>query len=1348
MEEQLRKLRGHFNGTQASIARLLEAIESTIDQREPSDYYHAIISTIRATTTAEDQTQIRTDSLYLLAIIISHLKKPILQDQTQTILELINSQPFNTQNQPLLKSILSILQPIYLSFNSSQLNSTNLQAIAQPLCLKKILPLIISEQPKLRRAAQAFISQLISQTPPTPLRTHPYQQPIINYTFKQLQQHPTTTTTTTTTTTQSILISLFKFIQTIINSLDQQQLEQQLIPTSFTLINTHTENPFLTNTILNTIQTIFTPTNNKLEPTQILSIINQIIQLNNTNNPAQLNALEHAWICLARLDSELSTKELPKIGQLSKIFNNFSHPAQETRTASQSFLSAICRYCITDQEIQSTINNHQQNKKNHSSSSSSSLELILSSILSGLTSTDVIAFGGTIELIEVLKSLVIRLPRSHKSDHPPAILLKDHILALDKLRSTRLGLGPMIDESLTCISQICGPSFLLDTLPLNLNLEDQPQSATQPGRAWLLTVIKVFNSSLAHFIHYFVPLSEKLFEKKRNTLKLANASSDQKFKQNCLLQLKIYDTLIEQIWRLLPGYSDLPWDLELAFNRSFAELLTQVIYSQPSLRPPIFNSLKVLIDKTLVLTKRSIPNNTDKINEFGFDPHSHLNHLRSFAPNFLSVLFNVYNSSYDTSNSSQDQQPSVNSNRGYMVDCMRSLLEIISEKELNESYQKIKNLLDQSIKSKSPSTVTTQKMLDLLTVLLPRLITSTTNEQGEEGHANKMKRLKEIQGLISQDQFILASDSNLQKKSFKLLTTFLELVCQRGLVKEAIDDLDGLIAKLLALNGKGKVSGPAKRDRALLVSSLVSVIPVDKLHHIPRLLTEVVLGCKEANADVRGLSYEVLIKIGNKMKEHGGKVDWKALVNGMEDDEDQEPMDDGEQEASIEEYFKMISAGLAGTSPHMVSATIAALSRVLFEFHDELNRTTIDELISTIEIFLNSPNREIAKTAIGFMKVAVVSLKREVVSEQLEKIVPGLLKWAAEHKNYFKTNIQNLLERLLRLFGFDTLEKFVSSRDENDGGRKLVYSLVKKQKKKKLLRQSRAENPVDEDQAGQDDDESDQDRPVRQARLGDAYEEALYGSESSDDEGEDDDQGAHKAGGPHKGANQKQTKKNRKNRDGKSLDNQLLEDDEDQIMDLLDGGRLANRALAGKEAKAEKRKQELKRIGAGYKKDSETGKMIIDEEESSQNKSTKNGNDESTNAFLEAVHGADGFRRDARGNVKANKKRKLDQDVVDRLEQDEEQQLDIQDAVHGLQITDDQKTGSTHKKKKTKRVKEKLGSEFKAKKAGGDKVTRNKDGQEISPFAYLPLQSLNSKKKKLKVTKTLNITGKVKGSAS
>lgn len=131
-----------------------------------------------------------------------------------------------------------------------------------------------------------------------------------------------------------------------------------------------------------------------------------------------------------------------------------------------------------------------------------------------------------------------------------------------------------------------------------------------------------------------------------------------------------------------------------AFNRSFAELLTQVIYSQPTLRPPILNSLKILIEKTLTLTKRSLPSDGNSINtpeeingsktliknEFGFNAQSHLNHLKSFAANFLSVLFNVYNSSYDANKSSTNDQKTTNANRGYMVDCIRSVLELVSDK--------------------------------------------------------------------------------------------------------------------------------------------------------------------------------------------------------------------------------------------------------------------------------------------------------------------------------------------------------------------------------------------------------------------------------------------------------------------------------------------------------------------------------------------------------------------------------------------------------------------------------------------------------------------------------------------
>jgi ribosomal RNA-processing protein 12 len=34
----------------------------------------------------------------------------------------------------------------------------------------------------------------------------------------------------------------------------------------------------------------------------------------------------------------------------------------------------------------------------------------------------------------------------------------------------------------------------------------------------------------------------------------------------------------------------------------------------------------------------------------------------------------------------------------------------------------------------------------------------------------------------------------------------------------------------------------------------------------------------------------------------------------------------------VEEYFTMIAGGLVGATPHMISATITAISRLLFEF--------------------------------------------------------------------------------------------------------------------------------------------------------------------------------------------------------------------------------------------------------------------------------------------------------------------------------------------------------------------------------------------------------------------------------
>lgn len=589
LEIELAKLRGHFNGTQASVARLLDVIESTLtnDQKKPLNsinYYSALISTLQSInerkSTNHHQTEL--DILYLLAIVIHSLPKPVLKSESLSILELIqprldqliHQKASDADNPPenrtiALKSIISILEPIYFLLSSIELKSVKLQPVAQSIYLRYILPLILAHQPKLRRASTSLISQTLSH-PPTPLLIHPYLPPVIQFTLDQLECL-VSNYSAQPEISNTLIISLIKFIQSIVTSFPLDRLDQLISILLSPLPKL--DNPFLTTTVFNTLESLFGPTT-QLDEHRVLSTLKSITNLEVSNSvslTAKLNALEHGWICLARISPETCSQELPKLAKFSDLFENFGNSNQNVREALRSLLDGICRYCLTDQEIHSASQTKQRTTQ-LDQRDINSVELIRSLILVGLGSSEIIAVSGTVELIGVFKSLAIRLRNRPQGDQPDRIpyagrLLKDHLLALDRLRSRRMGLESSIDEALGCISEICGPAFLLDTLPLNLKLdEDDHQDSTQfsQGRAWLLTVIEVFNSSLGHFISYFVPLSEKLFEKKRDTLKLSNnQQTNPKLKETCLLQVKIYDTLIDQIWRLLPGYCDLPWDLEI-----------------------------------------------------------------------------------------------------------------------------------------------------------------------------------------------------------------------------------------------------------------------------------------------------------------------------------------------------------------------------------------------------------------------------------------------------------------------------------------------------------------------------------------------------------------------------------------------------------------------------------------------------------------------------------------------------------------------------------------------------------------------------------------------------------------
>lgn len=64
--------------------------------------------------------------------------------------------------------------------------------------------------------------------------------------------------------------------------------------------------------------------------------------------------------------------------------------------------------------------------------------------------------------------------------------------------------------------------------------------------------------------------------------------------------------------------------------------------------------------------------------------------------------------------------------------------------------------------------------------------------------------------------------------------------------------------------------------------------------------------------------------MGKRM--NAGGVVKRGLLDGMDEN--------GAEDipANIEEFMTMVAGGLAGATPHMISATVTAISRLIFEF--------------------------------------------------------------------------------------------------------------------------------------------------------------------------------------------------------------------------------------------------------------------------------------------------------------------------------------------------------------------------------------------------------------------------------
>ena len=222
--------------------------------------------------------------------------------------------------------------------------------------------------------------------------------------------------------------------------------------------------------------------------------------------------------------------------------------------------------------------------------------------------------------------------------------------------------------------------------------------------------------------------------------------------------------------------------------------------------------------------------------------------------------------------------------------------------------------------------------------------------------------------LSSMENVLENKGTGVQKRGYKILSKLVDSgkieVTPEDFIQRLEGKADGVsaAAKKVWAQPRSHFSGQIPeylQDRLHLLALLVNALPNTSLHLLPSLIPEAVLGAKEPSEKARLEAFNLIVAMGKKMKE-GGLVK-RNLLEGMDEDNATESKflnsefvtsrstePNSIAPASLEEYFTMIAGGLAGATPHMISATITAISRLAFEFKGQRNFPVMGLLLTDL----------------------------------------------------------------------------------------------------------------------------------------------------------------------------------------------------------------------------------------------------------------------------------------------------------------------------------------------------------------------------------------------------------------
>ncbi|KAF4467291.1 ribosomal RNA-processing 12 [Fusarium albosuccineum] len=1172
LAEKLDKIKSPGLQSQQRTVVVLQAVESTLKEQNtapsPTGYFGALLSLLKkANSNDKINTELVTPIVYLLDVVTPYAPQPLLRSQFTEILTLLAPVLLMQDVGPmLLRASIGCLESLLLAQDSASWE-LSVSQISPRRAVAGLLNMSLDHRPKVRKRSQDALKKVLRNPPPSPSLDHPAADMCAQTAMKNLEDLATKVAQArkgkkADATHDPAMIHALQLVKTVAAASGGWPSKKTESLCELLLGIAKSGNEYMTMAAFEIFEMIFEGMTDEVSSAKLPRLMEIISELRPAANDTQLvppwlAILSRGYDVSAQVEPDETFQNLPQLFEMVAQF--LESPSENIRISASECLVSFVATCVPRQVILEP-----------SIYDEKTLEKIAKTAESLLSVRYQAAW---LQTFNVLGAMFDAL---RWRAYP---IMTNVTKTIGEIRENGSFHNKKdADEVIGKAIRAMGPEAVLSVLPLNLA---KPVKG-QPGRAWMFPILRDYtsNTNLAHFKREMLPLSEVMFQR---VLDHGQAEKT--------MEVKIYETVVQQIWSTLPGYCDLPLDLTEAFDQGFAEILANLLYKQVELRLDVCRALKTLIESSKAIAEIE-DEEEDLVLQSRVtraDAKKNLEYLSQFAGNMLAVLFNVYTQTLPQS-------------RGPILQTINTFLSITPNAELMETFDRVSKMLaaelqqekpaekEKSQKSKDHMPSTAQTLMDLvitMSVYLPR---------------ESFGALFEIAAVIINKQ----EEPQLQKKAYKLIPRLADSEIGKAALQERSAELQHLI-----FSSTEKVSAPARRERLAAVTALLPFIPDTSLHFIPAVLSEVVICCKENNERARETAYELLVQMGHRMAGANGASIDNSKVPHM-------PNDAPAGTANIEEFFTMVSAGLAGSTPHMISASITAISRLLYEFRSDLSEQTLSDLVQTMDLFLTSNNREIVKSCLGFVKVCVISLPVELMLPRLSTLVPNLIVWSHEHKGHFKAKVKHILERMVRRFGYDNIHKNCPEADK-----KLIVN-IRKTKERTKKKKDAAKAAHD----GEDSDDDDEDQPKRQ--FENEYDQALYSSDSDDSDGSDDEAAA------------RSKKKSQKG--GKTY---IIEDD-DEPLDLLDKKALAN-ISSTKPMKLRKPTRTKAKVDLDGKlilgKDSDDeGAMDVDE---------PNPEASGVGAYVAALKGKDAAKRGRGGKLKFSNRRTKDDDDEEDMEMDE-----------------------------------------------------------------------------------------------